>query len=403
MRLRRFSAAGLVTLGVIQSAPLAAQGGTIEIAELHQRVASIRAHLPDISRVAERSALFLGHESTSRLLIPRQLDPAFYLEFVARAGGPPDTRDTDEPDVPGLVLLPIRHWIGVGLGVAGAVSRWQSMQRPVIIIGPANGRPSVAASWAFVDDGAPAGDRESGPINGIANMVAGWTLYAEVIAAATGAGWQPGVLLSVLAPGAASHNAGTQFRVSVETPPPLVPPGQLGAAYLDAVDSTLEFAATPMHQATVDSIGERLRRSRAAGRKLFVASCGHYLAEELLRDSVDSPFIPIDARRDASAEFARHGATPRDLVLWFGYVGYDCPNADVAATFRARGLDVILVTSEPPVPTPDEIVAEIPLRWRIPDAVAAIPFAPGSAAPISSVEMALHYLWLRHLVATKKQ
>jgi hypothetical protein len=69
----------------------------------------------------------------------------------------------------------------------------------------------------------------------------------------------------------------------------------------------------------------------------------------------------------------------------------------------AQGLDVVLITSEPPVLTPDEIVAEIPLRWRIPDAVAAIPFAPGSAAPISSVEMALHYLWLRHLVATQKR
>lgn len=204
MHIRLSSPAPFVTLCVFLAAPLAGQGGASEVAELRGRVATIRAHLPQITGVAQKSAAFLGHESTSRFLIPRQLDPAFYLEFLFRAGGPPDTHDTGDPDAPGLVLLPVRHWIGVGLGVAGAAERWQSMQRPVVIIGPANGRPSIALSGSFIDNGAPNGDREHASINGIANMIVGWTFYTEIVAAATRAGWQPGILLSVLAPGASA-------------------------------------------------------------------------------------------------------------------------------------------------------------------------------------------------------
>ena len=365
-------------------------------------MAAIRATLPHITAVAEKSATFLNHESTDRFLIPRQFDPAFYLEFYNRAGGPPDTHDTDNSSVPGLVLLPVRHWTGVGLGVAGAVERWQSTQRPVVIIGPANGRPNLVMGGSFLDNGAPNGDREHASINGIANMIVGWTFYTEVAAAATRAGWQPGILLSVLDSGATVHNANARFHMPSTPPPPVVPAGRLGTAYLDAVDAALGFAATPMHQAAVNAAGDQLRALRAAGHKLFVASCGHYLAEELPRDSLDSPFIPIDFRKDMASEFVHHGAAPHDVVLWIGYAGYDCPNAEVAGTFRTLGLGVVLVTNLPPTPAPNEVIAEIPLSWQTPDAVATIPFAPGHVAPLSSIEMALHYLWLRRLVAIPK-
>src|ERR1022692_3036447 len=128
MRLQLASLAHLVTLCILLPAQLAAQDGVPEVADLRARAAAIRASLPHITSVAEKSAAFLGHESTGRLLIPRQMDAAFYLEFRVRAGGPPDTQDTNDSDVPGLALLPVRHWMGVGLGVASAVERWQSMQ-----------------------------------------------------------------------------------------------------------------------------------------------------------------------------------------------------------------------------------------------------------------------------------
>ena len=383
-------------------APLAGQGDAPEVAELRARIAVIRSELPQVTATAEKYARFLGYESTGRLLLPRHLDPPLYLEFLFRAGGPPDTQDTEGSDLPGLVLLPIRHWDGVGFGVATASERWQRMQRPVLIIGPANGRPSIAMGGSFLDDGAPDGSRAHAPINGIANMMVAWTFYSEVVGAATRAGWQPGVLLSVMAPGADALNANTRFRMPTG-PPPLLPAGQLGSEYLDALDSALAFAARPAHLAAVQAVADRLNAARAAGQRIFVASCGHYLAEEIPADSANSPFIPIDFRKEISAELAQHRAVAHDMVVWIGYGGYDCPNAQVSGVFRALGLDVVLVTNMAPSPEPREVVANIPLSWQIPDAVATIPFTPGHLAPISSIEMALHYLWLRRLATITKR
>jgi hypothetical protein len=402
MRIRSPSLA-LVALGVMVQAPLAGQGDAPEVAELRARVTAIRSELPQVSAIADKYARFLGYESTGRLLLPRQLDPALYLEFLFRAGGPPGTEDTDGSDLPGLVLLPIRHWDGVGFGVASSIERWQGMQRPAVIIGPANGRPGIVTGGSFLDDGAPDGSRANAPINGIANMMVAWTFYSEMVGAATRAGWQPGVLLSVMAPDANALNADAKFRMTTSAPPPPLPSGLLGGEYLDALDSALAFAATPAHLAAVKAAADRLNSARAAGHRIFVASCGHYVAEEIRADSTTSPFIPIDFERDISADLARHRAVAHDLIVWIGYGGYDCPNANVSGTFQALGLDVVLVTNMPPAPEPNEVVADIPLSWQIPDAVATIPFAPGHLAPISSVEMALHYLWLRRLTTATKR
>ena len=93
-------------------------------------------------------------------------------------------------------------------------------------------------------------------------------------------------------------------------------------------------------------------------------------------------------------------STRGDVMEWFGYGGYDCPNADVSRTFEDLGLRVVLASDHPPASPPSNVIAEIPLPWQLPDGIVPLPFAPKRMAPVSSVDMALHYIWLRRLLAT---
>lgn len=390
----------LTAIALLFAAPAVAQSGSPEIDELHRRVAIIRSQLPQITALANKYAKFLGRDGSGRFLISRRIDPAFFLEFTNRAGGPPDTQDADNPGVAGLALLPVRHWTGNGLGIASKVEELRSQARPVLIIGPAAGRPeSLLGGTPFIDNGAPNGDRANASINGIANMIAAWTLYCEVVSAATRDGWQPGVLLSVLMPGATRHNARATFRMPGVTPEP-IPDGSLGAQYLDAIDAILTQAAAPAHVTLIDTVAARLRALRDAGATLYAASCGHYLLEEIPRDAMSSRTLSVIP---VAGSAAAPGASPSkrgDVMLWFGYGGYDCPNADVSRSFQDLGLKVVLASDHPPASPPANVIGQILLPWQLPDGIVSLPFAPARMAPVSSVDMALHYIWLRRLLTT---
>jgi hypothetical protein len=376
---------------------LAAQDDAREVTELRRRIAVIRAQLPAITEAAEYAAGHFKDDSTKRLLVPKTIDAAMHLEFYWRAGGPPETGDADDPSRRGVILLPTRHWEGTGFGVAMLSQRYQEQGRPVIAIGPVADKPSLPVGRRFLDNGAPNGDRAHAALNGIANMIVAWTWYAELVAAATRDGWWPGTYLTVLQPGAARHNADVRFRMAVP-PPAAIAAGTLGAAYLSTLDTMLANTDRPSHRRAVATAADSLRALARDGQALFVASCGHYLQEEVQRDTVTSPFRPVDWRWDVAGRLRERGAGPGNGMLWFGYGGYDCPNVDVAGSFGAADLRVVVVTERPVADAPRHVVAQVPLTWRMPDAGAPIPFPPGAIAPTASIEMAVHYLWIRRLV-----
>ena len=392
--------AAVLSLALFAPASCRAQGGPPEIDELRRRITVIRAELPEISALATKLAPFLAQAASSRLLIPRSLDPGFFLEFSVRAGGPPDTQDADVSTLGGLALLPVRHWDGTAFGVATRSERLQAQGRPVVVIGPASGRPdNLLGAAPFIDNGAPDGHIANASLNGVANLAAGWRLYAELVSAATRAGWRPGVLRSVLVAGADTFNASIRFRMPDAAPDPITA-GTLGSAYLDAVDSILRLAADPGHRATMDSTAARLRELRQSGRRIFAGSCGHYLMEEIPRDAMISKTfaaLPGDRRPvQSGAPFSSRG----DAIIWFGYGGYDCPNATVADSFHTLGPQVVLVSDRPATDHRADLLAEILLPWQLPDGAIPLPFPPGLFAPLSSVDMAVHYVWLRRLLGS---
>ncbi len=375
-----------------------AQGVPPEVAELRRRVAAIRHNLPDITSTAELAAGLFTNDSTLRFLISQQNAPAMAIEFTVRAGGPPETRNADDPTARGLVIMPVRSWDHGTLGAAMQVERWRSQGRIVFTIGSAADRPARMTGDRLIDNGAPSASSDYADINGVANLIAAWTFYAEVVAAATRDGWQPGIYRSDAVAGGTAHNRQVRFRMPTTRPVPPLPAGQLGAAYLAAIDSLLDRALVPEHQAEVTQMADSLRRWRASGARLYAASCGHYLLEELPHQNGHSPFIGIDWRWDVPAHLTSAGVRPGDAILWFGYAGYDCPHAEVATPFADAGLKVALVSDRLGDVLPPEVRTRVELTWPPTDAVAPIPFAPSYVAPASSIDMALHYLWIRRLV-----
>ncbi len=395
---RRFYGSALALAGLL-AVPMAlsAQDDAREIAELRRRIGVIRAQLPAITEAAEYAAAIFKADTSKRVLVPASVDPGMALEFYYRAGGPPESGNSDDVGRRGVVLYPVRHWEGLGFGVAMQAEQFRDQGRTMITIAPAADRPALPIGRRVLDNGAPNGDRVHAAINGIANMIVAWTWYAELVSAATRDGWWTGTYLTVLQPGATQHNAAVQFRMP--TPPPsVVAAGTLGTAYLDALDRMLASSESRAHQRAVGAAADSLRALAADGHRLFVASCGHYLQDELQRDTLATPFRPVDWRWDVAGKLRSRGASAGDGMLWFGYGGYDCPNVDVAGSFLAADLRVVLVTDRPLKESPRGLVAQVPLAWQMPDARAPLPFPPGSVAPTASVEMAVHYLWLRRLV-----
>ncbi len=384
--------------GLVVPVALAAQGAPPEITELRRRVSVMRAHISDITATAEFAAATMTRDTTLRFLFSRRLDPGAYLEFNVRAGGPPDTQDADNLSARGLVLMPVRNWDRSALTIAMQAESWQSLGRAVITIGSAAGRPALPIGDRLVDNGAPDGGTASSDINGVANLIAAWTFYAEFVAAATRLGWQPGIYLSDAAPGGIAHNRTIHFRMPAGEPVTPVAAGELGTAYLAAVDALLDRALRPEHQAEVAHSADSLRTWRKEGTRLWVASCGHYLLEEIPRQKAP-PFHAIDWRWDPGRRLREAGVTTGDAMLWFGYAGYDCPHAEIATPFAERGLKVVVVSDRLSSTLPEPVRARVTLSWPTTDAVVLIPFSPGILAPTSSVDMALHYLWLRRLVA----
>lgn len=392
------AALAVLCTAISGSATISAQGVPPEIAELRRRVSVMRTTMQNVTAAAEFAAATMTRDTTLRFLISRRLDPGTYIEFLVRAGGPPDTKDADDLSAHGVVIMPVRNWDRSALTIAMQAENWRVLGRAVITIGPSAGRPALPIGDRLVDNGAPDGGTASADINGVANIIALWTFYSEFVAAASRLGWRQGIYLSDAATGGDAHNREIHFRMPDGDAVTPVAAGQLGLAYLAGVESLLDRASDPRHQEEVVRAADSLRAWRKDGTRLLVASCGHYLLEEIPRQK-GPPFRAFDWRWDPGPRLREAGVTKGDAMLWFGYAGYDCPHAPVAAPFSQAGLKVIVVSDRLLANLPDQVRSVVRLGWPATDAVVPIPFPPGVVAPTSSVDMALHYLWLRRLVA----
>lgn len=392
------SVRAVLATALLVAPPAAAQDQTPELTTLRQAVATMRTKLAATTEAAEYAAALMTRNPAMRFLVSNSREPGIYRELFWHGGGPPEIGDVDDRDAnpQGILLLPLRTWSNA-LGYAAFTEQHAGAGRPAVVFGPGAGRPALTIGRRFIDDGGPGGtEPPATAITNVANIIAIWTFYAEFVAAATREGWQPGIFVTDLAAGSKAHNDAVKFRMAGPKPP-VIAAGVLGAQYLAGIDSLLVTLQRPAHQALVQRAAETLRSARSKGSTLLVASCGHYLLDELARDTLATPFRHVEWRWDFAARLRERGAKAGDAMLWFGFGGYDCPHVAVTVPFAEAKLQVVTLTG-PTAPPPGKVALHLPAHWRIPDGIVKIPFAPGVLGPTSSVEMGIHYLWLKRLV-----
>jgi hypothetical protein len=396
MRLHRL---GSLLLCIAGAAPVGGQGIPPELAGLRQRVSAMRAAMDQVTAVADYAADLFTRDTTARFLISGTRQPGLRGEFDWHTGSSPDFRDADNPAAHGIVLMPVAAWESNALSVAVQVERWKAAGRSIILLASTAGSPGFGAGMRTVPNGASDGTAANAPINEIANVIAAWTLYLEFVASATRHGWQPGIYVSQLVANADNVNSAMHFHAppgrAAVVP---IPPGRLGALYLDRIDSLLNAYARPAHQATMQRAADSLRAVRSAGHRLFVSACAHYLQGSLLRDSLLTPFRPVYAHWDVAPQVVARGGRAGDALLWFGYDGYDCPHVAAAAPLQQSGFKVVAAAGNLPAAMPANVLVTIPLLARTPEHIANVPFNPEGVGSATSVDAMLHYLWLKRLV-----
>jgi hypothetical protein len=199
-------------------------------------------------------------------------------------------------------------------------------------------------------------------------------------------------------PDADAANSGIRWRVNDSIAAHQIPAGRLGTAYLDELDRVLQAAGSPARSVAVTRVATALRSVIDHGGKVYMGSCMHWLSEELPRDSILHGGVRgFDWRWDTE-RILGDLTTPNDAVVWFGYGGTDCPHIQPSTLFRQlKRATAVVAGPESAKPEPDFLW--IPQAWRLPDAAAPLPFAPGAMGPVSTVEAGITWLWLRRLLA----
>jgi hypothetical protein len=367
---------------------------------MRRRIAVIRSEMPAITAAAEDAADRLGRNPESRLMVSKSWDKSFWSEMVFHGGGPTGIEEADESPLSGILLLPVRSWDGDALRSAMFAERQLAKNRLTIVIGSTTGAPSFAVGQKRLDNGAPDGAASRSSETALANNIVAWTFVSELVAAASRKGWHPGVLLTSLMPGSESANSGIKWRVNDSAVSHQIPAGKLGSAYLDEADRVMQAAGGPARVVAVTRVATALKSVISHGGKVYMASCMHWLSEELPRDSlVKGGVRGFDWRWDTE-KIITDLTTPNDALVWFGYGGTDCPHSQPAALFRQLKRPTAVVAG-PETAKPEPDFLWIPQAWRLPDAAAPLPFAPGSVGPVATMEAGVTWLWLRRLLADK--
>jgi hypothetical protein len=390
----------VMILSLLGLSRVAAQATPPEVTEMRRRVAVIRAEMPAITAAAEDAADRLGRNPTSRLMVSKSWDKSFWSEMVFHGGGPTGVEEADESPLSGILLLPVRSWDGEALRSSMFAERQLIKNRLTIVIGSTAGAPTFAVGQKRLDNGAPDGTIAHSTESALANNIVAWTFVTELVAAASRKGWHPGILLTSIVPGAEATNSGIKWRVNDSAATHQIAPGKLGSAYLDEVDRVLQVAGSPARSVAVNRVANALRSVIGQGGKVYMASCMHWLSEELPRDSIARGGVRgFDWRWDTE-KIIGDLTTSSDALVWFGYGGTDCPHIQPAGLFRQLKRATAVIAG-PETAKPESDFLWIPQAWRLPDAAAPLPFTPGSVGPVATIEAGVTWLWMKRLLSEK--
>jgi hypothetical protein len=262
----------------------------------------------------------------------------------------------------------------------------------VIGIGPraaAELAPVIAEcdAWVDVQASAAGGESRLGRDQTLANIITGWGLMAETVAALTRHGHMPTMWKAFLYPDAKAwmqrYLGKVQFHDDFAVSP--VAPGELSHRLLEQFRSSLHFVRNTQSEKLAQA-GKLIAQASAGGMKVPTLWTGHvgYASPSVF----DAPwsnvyeFVPslqpcVEKHRQASADGA--------LILRLGYCGQDPAEADL---FRQMRQQVILFAGSAEDLTwrpGTETVVSVDLGYAYGDACLPLPGYPIRLFPPSGV------------------
>ena len=392
-------------------------------AAYRQRLEFVRQQLPAITTAAEAVARRWVDRRHVLLHYPFGGDASdFSMENIARAGGlenaQPNTMRLKLRTTNDVIVAGTRSWEKGAEFLGIELPKARSNEWMIVVFGSRQGLPANLPVDFLIDNGAATGSESEAALNEIVNLTEGWMWSCEVAAALTRLGWRPGILKGMPLPGSTAHNKEYQRSDAL---PELYPwkekpiaAGELGRAYLDQVERQLvdlEGKATRDAIArAADLAVDHVKR----GKTLWATSFTHVLDGEVFFDNQ----APIKAFRGISC--GPHGETftsnlkPGDLLFFFGEWTLNMPWTDYLKIIRSTGADYIpswRYCTEPMEPYEggkvfyDQNVSDAQMvleqRWPFENAAVAIPFPPGTMAPISGVHVCLLYRMLDDAIARR--
>jgi hypothetical protein len=249
--------------------------------------------------------------------------------------------------------------------------------------------PVVAECDAWVDGSAASAGGAAGPGRDqcLVNVVNGWCLAAETVAALTRRGHMPVIWKSfVYDDGRAwmdRYFQKAQFHDDYKVP--AVPPGEMSRRLLDQFRYSLRRLAQT-ESARLARAGRLIADEAAAGRKVPTLWSGHvgYASPSVF----DAPwgtvyeFVPA---LEACVAKHRQASREGDLILRLGYCGQERSEADLFHSMRQR---VILLTGAGPDVTwrpPADTAVAIDLGYAFGDACVPLEGYPLRLFPPSGV------------------
>ena len=214
------------------------------------------------------------------------------------------------------------------------------------------------------------------------------------MAALTRAGRMPAMYQSVLVPGARDRNARFADAPFHETHRvPAIPPGQLGADYLDRIGAILR-ALIEEESGAVEAVGAVCAEVLEAGGRIHAGLISHFPMYQLGAPGDPLFMRPLARLRGESPRVAEleEKLRPGDLFFFLGY--YRRPVDAYAAARRAGARIVEVITGDgpddPPPPAPDFVIRP---KWPFGDAVTPVPGYDVEILPSSGIVQAAVY-WM---------
>ena len=356
----------------------------------------LRERLPAVSDSAGRVAARLAAGGRLSLASVR---PDFASEGFIRSGG----LMLAEEWSPGAALSPedtvILGWSGAGPArELELLQQLRSTGALIAAIGPA-AWPGAdpRAGDLFLESSIPLPEAVTAPFGGrgypltsLQNVLLLWVLTGEIVAALTRTGRMPAMYQSVLVPGARDRNARFADSPFHETHQvPAIPPGRLGADYLDRIGAILRSLIEEEAEA-IEAVGAACARVLEAGGRIHAGLISHFPMYQLGPPG-DPPYMrplaPLQGESPQVAELEEK-LRPGDLFFFLGYYRRPVDAYVAARRAGARIVEVITGDGTDGPPQPDHVIRP---KWPFGDAVTPVPGYDVEILPGSGIVQAAIY------------